>query len=481
MKAVRRAVAAFTPPSSKTAGRRDGSRRCTLKRAAGVLSTADRDGTRLSSATVSYNGSMRLIAIVLAASLCAAAAPDGDAKQKIKAIKDFSRQGSTGIVSISGYLTDQTTEVRLEAVKAIVGIGGISTLDPLVTATRDNDPDIQERAVDGIVNFYLPGYVAKGWMSSVKHAGASVAGMFGDQNDQVIDPDTPVRPEITEAVIRLIGGAASDEARANAARAAGILRARAAVPALCASLKSKSDGLMFESLIALQKIRDTSSGSAAIFLVRDLNEKLQIAAIDLVGLLRTADAVPDLKRVVENGNKKPRRAALSALGQIADPSSLTYFEQYLNDKDDGMRAAAAEGIGRVGVPADRALVQPMFQGEKRTSLRLSLAFALVGLGEVDEATDGPLRYLSSNLTSRSWKGVASPFLAELARKPQVRAVIHQMLGSLGDKDELMGLAGVLAISGGKDSIGPLEQLSRSSDAEVAKEAIRAIRIINTRI
>jgi len=429
---------------------------------------------------VFYNGSMRLIAIVLAASLCAAAAPDGDAKQKIRAIKDFSRQGSTGINSISGYLTDENVDVRREAVKAIVGIGGISTLDPLVNASRDNDADIQERAVDGMVNFYLPGYVQKGWMDSVKHAGSSVAGMFGEQNDQVIDPDTPVRPEVIEAVVRLIGGAASEEARANAARVAGILRARAAVPALAAALKSKSDGLIFESLIALQKIRDASAGASAMFLVRDLDEKLQIAAIDLVGLLRTADAVPDLKRVVENGNKKPRRAALAALGQIADRSSLTYFEQYLNDRDDGMRASAAEGIGRVGVAADRALVQEMFQSERKVSLRLSLAFALVGLGDVDEATDGPLRFLSSNLTSRSWKGVASPFLAELARKPQVRTVIYQMLKDLGDKDELMGLAGVLAQSGGKDSIAPLEELSRNPDPAVGKEALRAIRMINSR-
>lgn len=430
---------------------------------------------------VFYNGDMRLIAIVLAAAFCAAAVPDGDAKQKIKAIKDFSRQGSTGVPSIAGYLTDASVDVRREAVKTIVGVGGISTLDPLVAASHDNDSEMQIRAVDGMINFYLPGYVQKGWMDSVRRVGGTVANMFGDQNDQVIDADTPVRPEVTQAVVRLIGGAASVEARANAARAAGILRARAAVPALTSALRSKDDGLMFEALIALQKIRDVSSGPSVLFLVRDLNEKLQIAAIDTVGLLRTADAVPDLKRVVENGNKKPRRAALSALGQIADPSSLTYFQQYLNDKDEGMRAAAAEGIGRVGVPADRARVREMFQFERKISLRLSLAFALVGLGEIDEATDGPLRYLSSNLTSRSWKGVASPFLVELARKPQVRQVIHQMLSSLGDKDELMGLAGVLAASGGKDSIAPLEQLSRSSDPAVAKEALRAIRLINTRI
>jgi hypothetical protein len=59
-------------------------------------------------------------------------------------------------------------------------------------------------------------------------------------------------------------------------------------------------------------------------------------------------------------------------------------------------------------------------------------------------------------------------------------VIYQMLKDLGDKDELMGLAGVLAQSGGKDSIAPLEELSRNPDPAVGKEALRAIRMINSR-
>jgi hypothetical protein len=55
-----------------------------------------------------------------------------------------------------------------------------------------------------------------------------------------------------------------------------------------------------------------------------------------------------------------------------------------------------------------------------------------------------------------------------------------MLKDLGDKDELIGLAGVLAQSGGKDSIAPLEQLSRNPDPAIGREALRAIRMINAR-
>ena len=165
----------------------------------------------------------------------------------------------------------------------------------------------------------------------------------------MIDADTPVRPEIDAELAALIRGGASVEARANAARAAGILRDRAAVPALSKALQSKEDDvMMFESLIALQKIRDPAGGSAAIFLVRDLDEKLQLAAIETVGVLRTAEAVPDLRRVLENGGKKARPAALAALGQIADPATRPVFAQYLNDKDERLRAPSSVAAIRSG-------------------------------------------------------------------------------------------------------------------------------------
>ena len=48
-------------------------------------------------------------------------------------------------------------DVRLEAVKAIVDIGTQRSLDPLIKACGDNDPEIQIRATDGLVNFYVPG------------------------------------------------------------------------------------------------------------------------------------------------------------------------------------------------------------------------------------------------------------------------------------------------------------------------------------
>ena len=57
-------------------------------------------------------------------------------------------QGQDSIPKIAAYLRDPDTNVRLEAVKALDDIGGPKTVDALVEAARDNDPEIQIRAAD---------------------------------------------------------------------------------------------------------------------------------------------------------------------------------------------------------------------------------------------------------------------------------------------------------------------------------------------
>ena len=55
------------------------------------------------------------------------------------------------------------------------------------------------------------------------------------------------------------------DVRANAARAVGILRGKAAVPDLIEAAHSKNTDVIYESLIALQKIRDESAGPRVEF------------------------------------------------------------------------------------------------------------------------------------------------------------------------------------------------------------------------
>src|SRR6266404_1159053 len=203
-----------------------------------------------------------------------------------KEVRELAKGGSNAIPQLQALLKNQDLNIRVEAVKSIVDIGTQRSLDPLIEATSDSDAEIQIRATDGLVNFYLPGYVRTGLGASLQRVGTGIKGKFTDTNDQAIDAYVQVRPEVITALGKLARGGISMESRANAARAVGVLRGRAAIPDLLAGMKSKDDAVLYESLIAIQTIRDRSAAPRIRYLLRDLDELVQIAAIETTGLLQ---------------------------------------------------------------------------------------------------------------------------------------------------------------------------------------------------
>ena len=390
-------------------------------------------------------------------------------------------QGQDAIPNIAPYLRDIDITVRLEAVKALDEIGGPKTVDALVEAARDNDPEMQIRATDGLVNVYLPGYLKTGITGSLSRAGNSIRAKFSDTNDQIIDPYVEVPPPVIQVLGRLSRAGSSLESRANAARAVGILRGRAAIPDLLEALNSKDNRLMYESLVAIQKIRDPAAGPGVAFLLRDLDEKVQIAAIETTGMLRNMGAAPDLRQVIDRARTaKVRRAALGALAMLSDPADHGVFLRYLNDKDDGLRAAGAEGLARLKDPADQPVVEKAFEAERNSNARLSMAFAVVSLGNRQMSEFSPLQYLVNTLNSKAYRGVAIAFLTELARDPAIREAVYPVL-THATRDEKTGISIVLARSGERDSEPYLDALVKDPDPEVMQEGTRSLRTLHTRI
>jgi HEAT repeat protein len=412
---------------------------------------------------------------VLAFALIASAAAQD---VRPKDVREIGKAGSGAIPRLTELLKNPNTDVRVEAVKQLTDA---RALDALILATRDNEAEVQIHATDGLVNFYLPGYVQSGFGSSIKRVGGSIKGKFTDTNDQVVDPYITARPDVVAALGALVRGGASMQSRANAARAVGILRGKAAIPDLAAALRTKDTDVLYESLIAMQKIRDESAGPQIVFLLHDLNSKVQIAAIETTGLLRNREAVPDLADVVKRSkDAKVRRAALGALAMVPDEKSRPIYQQYLNDKDDKMRAAAAEGFARLRNPADSAMIDQAWKDEGKSPARISLAFAMVMLGRNEISEFSPLQYLVNNLNSAAYKGEALPFLTELARDNSTRKALYGPLET-GTKDEKIGLSRVLAVSGDKESVSHLEKVSRDADPEVAQEGLRAMRNLQARL
>src|SRR5215813_12558481 len=114
------------------------------------------------------------LSILLVFGFTAAAQPP----MRPKDVREIGKGGQAAIPRLQELLKSPETDIRLEAVKQIVEIGSQHSLDPLIMATRDNDPEIQIRATDGLVNFYLPGYVKHGFGASIQRVGTSIKGHF---------------------------------------------------------------------------------------------------------------------------------------------------------------------------------------------------------------------------------------------------------------------------------------------------------------
>jgi len=400
-------------------------------------------------------------------------------KERQKYAKSMAKEGAGGIPKLLPYAQDPDAEVRREVVRSMVAIGGPASLDPLTQALSDSDEEVQIRATDGVVNFYLPGYWERGLSGTMKRAGTRVLSRWTDTNDQVIPEHVDVRPEVVAALGKLMNGSGSTVARANAARAVGVLRGKAAVGDLVQAMTAKDGKLIYEVLIAFEKIRDRNVAPKIHYLLRDLDEKVQLAALETVGLLMNPESVAPLREAYERGrNERVRRAALSAVALIPDEGSRPLFMAQLDSADEYLRAAAAEGLARLGRAEDEVALRERFEKELKMRARLAQAFGAAKLGAVGMGEFDALRYLVNTLNQKAWKGIGEGYLVELMRNEGIRAAIVAVVAQ-STKMEKLGLAQIFGRSGSRELESALESLSKDEDTEVASEALRNLRSLRS--
>ena len=287
----------------------------------------------------------------------------------------MAKEGTAGIPKLLPYAQDPDVEVRREVVRSMVAIGGPASLEPLTQALLDTDEEVQIRATDGVVNFYLPGYWESGLSGTMKRAGTRVLSRWAETNDQIIPGYVEVRPEVVAGLGKMANGSNSMVARANAARAVGVWRGKAAVGDLVQALTAKDGKLIYEVLIAFEKIRDRSVAPKIHYLLRDLDERVQLAALETAGLLMNPESVIPLRDAYERArNERVRRAALNAVALIPDEGSRPLFMAQLDSSDEHLRAAAAEGLARLGKTEDEVALRERFSKEVKMRARLAQAF-----------------------------------------------------------------------------------------------------------
>jgi HEAT repeat protein len=392
-----------------------------------------------------------------------------NADQRAKAASELGKKGqSSAVPALTAALNDPSAKVRREVVVALAEIRGGESLDGLITASRDTDPQVRVVAVDALTGYYLGRAPSIGLMGGLKHATDT-----GADESVRIDPGVAVDPKVIAALQVALEDTRSIEAARHAAKGLGVLMAKSAVPALVKAAHSPDEDLAREALNSLGKIKDPSAGPQLVDLLKSSNKAVKQEAVLTVGILRTRSAAPQLKLLAQNDpDKKTRRNAFEGLAYIGDPVSYDLFIRTLGEKEKTDRAYAAQGLGRISDKRAIPNLEKALAAETDGGARLAEEFALTMLGE------SKMGELVAGLGSSYWQQ-ALTYLIELGGNPQVATQLPTYLNNK-DADIRRRLCTVLVYVGNAASVAPLEQASKDSNNDVAAEALRALRAVRTR-
>jgi HEAT repeat protein len=395
---------------------------------------------------------------------------------RAKAAQDLGKEGDLSTIpALAEALSDPSSKVRREVVLALAQFHQSAALPPLEQATKDVDEGVRVLAVQCLVGYYtgvLPntgfaGFMKKNWQRAASHF---------QPDDTKIDPGIAVDPTVVTTLTGVMKDTRSNEASREAAKALGILMARAAVPDLVAAAHSSDSDLAREALNSLSKIKDRDSGPQLVDLLDSPNKDIKRDACVTVGILRAKQALPKLQSIYQTDpDQKDKVAAMQGLAFLGDKTSVPLFTQALTSDSKEMRQAAAEGLARAADPQSLGELQKAENLEKDAGPKLAIEFALAALGKEDALND-----LISDLGSKLRGDVARSYVIELARNPAILPKLYTYLQS-PDAGIRKQLCVVLMYSGDQGSLQQLDRLEHDRDGDVAAAALRAKRAIRARI
>lgn len=134
------------------------------------------------------------------------------------------------------------------------------------------------------------------------------------------------------------------------------------VPMLLLATGDAGDEVRRAAVTALGLVADARATAALSLLVRD--PKLTALAAEALGRIGDAGALPALVRVLKErrGDEKALESAFAALGKIKSASAVSALLPYLADEDPRVATWAADALGRIG---DRRAADPLVVALRR--------------------------------------------------------------------------------------------------------------------
>ncbi len=394
--------------------------------------------------------------------------------------------GQLSFESTTGELASPDPALRLRAVRLLRDSGYAEAAEPIASLVLDADDGVQFEAIATELELFLRDKVVPrrrvGYVIEVRNkATADSAFARG--------PQALAGRRVPTAVLTALRSAIRDDNPAVAIEAlyafgtlAGDAPARsrrdllrASAPDLAPLVAASTPALRLGAVRVIGRVFerrhqddpvDATVGDALIVAINDRDRAVRQAALSAIGALRYErglEAATTLFAYYGRGDEAA--AAIDAVARIAHPSSAALLASLLEAKDAATRAAACEGIGRLGDRTRLADIQAALGGDRVDSVQLAVQFAAARL------SGAPIEQLVEALGRPKLRDRAFAYLVELA--PGQSAAFARFLQDPEGRVRA-DVADALGLAGDRTALPLLDSLQRDPDPQVVQAAARAV-------
>ncbi len=371
-------------------------------------------------------------------------------------------------------LRNPEPRARLDAVRMLREAKHPEAIIPLAPLVNDPLDPIQLEAIAAELSFFLVEDVpARRRVGFVEVRNRGIAATAFELGPLAVWP-RPAPPELIAALLKAIDDE-NARVRIEAIYSMGTI-ARPPLTAdaeqlLIKALDHYDPAIRAGAARVAGRLQVKAAADALIKAVNDSNADVRHAAMRSLGMLRDERAVVTLAEQLKYyGKGEGAWSALDGLARIAHASSVPIFTARLTDRDEYVRRAAAEGLGRAGDKGAMSALETGAGNDPSNMVRAAMQYALQKLG-------------------RNYVARLVEFLDETNTAVQVQEYLiefgapieHELLPSLQEPDPEIraAVAEVLGEIGGDTSRKALQDLKDRSK-EVVDAAARAVERIRMR-
>lgn len=357
---------------------------------------------------------------------------------------------------------------RLSAVNRLGDAAYVPAAEAVAPLLTDPDDRVQAAAIEAELSFFLADRIG---------GGVRILGAGGSRSraQDAFEAGPLVRgaaPAPDAVIDRLIAAMRDENARVrfDAVHALGFIAelplASQYVRLLAAELDHYDPIIRAATARVLGRLRAADAARELAVGLVDSNSVVRIYATEALGLVRDRASVIELRNQLASARGDLFEQTFLALARIGAPEDLELFRARASDRDEALRRAAIEGMGRAGDRDASDLFDRALKTDRAPNVRLAAAFALNAIVRTETHTIASMLGIDQVVVQ------ARDYLLEIGR-PAAPGIIAA-LGVATDNRHRAALVQLIGYTGSVGDIATLEPLASDRNERVRRAAAQAI-------